>query len=118
MFRSIRSEASCLDLVTCVPPPEASSPCPIDRCFNSGTNACYCGIQPRKLGDFSLLTCRARQTNMRPATTFVKSVNTIYCAFLLGHSQDVDKFVLSSCQLSCQRSRLVRQILRKNEVLD
>ncbi len=27
---------------------------------------------------------------MDPACAFVKSVNTIYCAFVLGQSQDVD----------------------------
>src|SRR6188508_1686901 len=33
---------------------------------------------------------RPRPSNMRRSTWFVKRVNTIYCALLLGQSQDVD----------------------------
>src|SRR5580765_1299108 len=31
-----------------------------------------------------------RRANMRPPRTFVKRVNTTYCAFYLGQTQDVD----------------------------
>src|ERR1044072_6136992 len=34
---------------------------------------------------------RSRRINMSRALPFVKHVNTIYCAPLLGHSQDVDE---------------------------
>src|SRR5262245_37331499 len=42
-----------------------------------------------KLGGSRSCAGRSRRTNMSPPRTFVKRVNTIYCAFLLGHSQDV-----------------------------
>src|SRR5690349_5802298 len=44
----------------------------------------------REAGGFSECALPLRRTNMRPANTFVKRVNTRYCAAVLGHSQDVD----------------------------
>src|SRR6476619_7694111 len=45
----------------------------------------------REAGRFSPFIVRVsfRRTNMRSGDSFVKRVNTIYCAFLLGHSQYV-----------------------------
>ena len=81
---------------------------------------------------------------MRPAGRFVKRVNTTYCAFLLGQSQDVDacgsvqvRPFGSQCgsqirhraqsrrsesrdyvgRAAGERGRLVRQVLRKHQIL-
>src|SRR5437667_9200905 len=51
----------------------------------------------REAGEFSGCAFPLRRTNMRPAQTFVKRVNTIYCAFLLGQSQDVDACDTCTC---------------------
>src|SRR5580765_4014961 len=51
-----------------------------------------------KLGGSRSYAGRSRRTNMSPARTFVKRVNTTYCAFLLGHSQDVGGCPRLQCQ--------------------
>src|SRR5579864_858088 len=43
-----------------------------------------------KLGSSSVGLFALRRANMRSLFAFVKRVNTTYCAFLLGQSQDVD----------------------------
>ena len=44
----------------------------------------------RKLGTSAVSSVALRRSNMDSRRTFVKRVNTTYCAFLLGQSQDVD----------------------------
>jgi hypothetical protein len=51
-------------------------------------------VNPREAGRFSRRHLVSyRRINMRSPRTFVKRVNTTYCGFVLGHSQDVDKIV-------------------------
>ena len=57
-----------------------------------------------------------RRTNMSPLWAFVKRVNTTYCAFVLGQSQDVD--VLKAVRVSGKRQigalfRAVAEVKRK-----
>src|SRR5262249_39558388 len=48
-----------------------------------------CLEDAREAGSFSRFACLFRRTNMDSTQPFVKPVNTIYCASVLGQSQDV-----------------------------
>src|SRR4029450_11290210 len=78
--------------------------------------ACGLARSPRKnprrpcevLGSSRRTPVRDRPINMSPKRWFVKTVNTIYCASVLGQSQDVD-----ICAWLCKSGRWTEKIAER-----